>query len=116
METSKPAEEYSFHEGPLGEPRDDRPMVYGDARNRGNYMIGGQYIVDIYNESRHGRKKDELQRMGEINEAFHKKDFERMRDLIESTRKEYQTGAPPKVQEMWKKVFAAYENAAKAKR
>lgn len=85
-------------------------QIRGDAdpTYAGNYTVGGGPIVDEYNKSTHWRSSDELNRMGEINEAYHKKNKMKLTELIADTKKKFQDHASHKVASMWSDVFQAY--------
>jgi len=65
------AKEYRFYQDILGDPTRNQFTVRGDPNYAGNYVVNGKMIVELYNSSTHDRPGVELNRMGEINEAFH---------------------------------------------
>ena len=110
MSIRAPSEEYRFYQDRLQQSASNpRWTIRGDPDYPGHYTIEGTNIVDAYNKSVHWRSDDELNRMGQINEAYHKNEDRRLRSLIEDTKIRFQANVAEKVSKMWKGVFEAYE-------
>ena len=103
------AKEYRFYQDILGDPTRKQFTVRGDPNYAGNYVVNGKMIVELYNSSTHDRPGVELNRMGEINEAFHRHQTQQLNSLIQDTRMAYQQNAAPGIVAMWDDVFSAYQ-------
>jgi hypothetical protein len=105
---ARPSDEYRFIQEPKVDPHERGFEVHGDTRFPGNYTIQRKMIVSVYNKSTHWRPEEELDRMGEINEAYHKNEHRRLKSLIDDT-KEMFGKAPDRVASMWNEVLEIYE-------